>query len=142
MTRNREWIVGVWVGLAVVLGLAVLGGCSAYRTSPLAPYPAVAEEAAGNDALAALAQGGADELWVLVRPEGVRLGESATQMAEVQACRLLGATTLVHLSLPDGAGDLLHIHARLPPGRRLARGERVTVGLDPERAFVFPPEAT
>ena len=79
---------------------------------------------------------------VLVRPEGLRLGagEGAPQ-AEVEACRLLGATTLVHLAVPDGAGGLLHLHARLPPGRRLARGERVTVALDPERAFVFPPEA-
>ena len=78
---------------------------------------------------------------VLVRPEGLRLGSEEAREAEVQACRLLGATTMVHLALPDGTGGLLHLHARLPPGRRLARGERVTVGLDPERAFVFPPEA-
>ena len=79
---------------------------------------------------------------VLVRPEGLRLGSGEAREAEVQACRLLGATTLVHLSLPDGAGGQLHLHARLPPGRRLSRGERVTVAIDPERAFVFPPEAT
>ncbi len=79
---------------------------------------------------------------VLVRPEGLRLGAEAAPVAEVEACRLLGATTLVHLALPDGSGGLLHLHARLPPGRRLARGERVTVTLDPERAFVFPPEAS
>lgn len=79
---------------------------------------------------------------VLVRPEGLRLGGEASAEAEVEACRLLGATTLVHLAMPDGAGGLLHLHARLPPGRRLARGERVTVAIDPERAFVFPPEAS
>ncbi len=79
---------------------------------------------------------------VLVRPEGLRLGVAEAAEAEVDACRLLGATTLVHLSLPDGAGGLLHLHARLPPGRRLSRGERVTVAIDPERAFVFPPEAS
>ncbi len=78
---------------------------------------------------------------VLVRPEGLRLGAGDAPQAEVQACRMLGATTMVHLALPDGAGGLLHLHARLPPGRRLARGERVTVALDAERAFVFPPEA-
>jgi iron(III) transport system ATP-binding protein len=78
---------------------------------------------------------------VLVRPEGLRLGAGAGREAEVEACRMLGATTMVHLALPDGAGGLLHLHARLPPGRRLARGERVTVALDAERAFVFPPEA-
>ena len=79
---------------------------------------------------------------VLVRPEGLRLGAEEGREAEVEACRLLGATTLVHLALPDGAGGLLHLHARLPPGRRLARGERVTVALDAERAFVFPAEAS
>lgn len=87
-----------------------------------------------------LAEGTAVE--VLVRPEGLRLGAEAAPAAEVEACRLLGATTLVHLSLPDGAGGQLHLHARLPPGRRLSRGERVTVAIDPERAFVFPPEAS
>ena len=79
---------------------------------------------------------------VLVRPEGLRLGLDSAREAEVEACRLLGATTLVHLAMPDGAGGLLHLHARLPPGRSLARGDRVTVAIDPERAFVFPPEAT
>ena len=79
---------------------------------------------------------------VLVRPEGLRLGEAEAHGAEVEACRLLGSTTMVHLALPDGTGGLLHLHARLPPGRRLARGERVTVAIDPERAFVFPPEAS
>jgi iron(III) transport system ATP-binding protein len=78
---------------------------------------------------------------VLVRPEGLRLGAGEGRPAEVEACRMLGATTMVHLALADGSGGLLHLHARLPPGRRLARGERVTVALDAERAFVFPPEA-
>jgi iron(III) transport system ATP-binding protein len=87
-----------------------------------------------------LAEGMAVE--VLVRPEGLRLGAASGREAEVEACRLLGATTLVHLSMADGAGGLLHLHARLPPGRRLSRGERVTVAIDPERAFVFPPQAS
>lgn len=86
-----------------------------------------------------LPEGAAAE--VLVRPEGLRLGAEGAREAEVEACRLLGATTLVHLAMPDGAGGLLHLHARLPPGRRLSRGERVQVAIDPERAFVFPPEA-
>ena len=81
---------------------------------------------------------------VLLRPEGLRLlpnGEGGTP-AEVQACRLLGATTLVHLAVADGAGGVLHLHARTPPGAVLARGQGVTVAMDPERAFVFPPEAS
>ena len=80
---------------------------------------------------------------LLLRPEGLRVdaagGSHAGTPAEVEACRLLGATTLVHLAVADGAGGVLHLHARLPPGARLARGQRVTVALDPERAFVFPP---
>lgn len=94
---------------------------------------------------------------VLLRPEGLRVmtapsadGPAAPlagdlsgcgAVAEVEACRLLGATTLVHLAVPDGQGALLHLHARLPPGVWLARGERVSVAMDPQRAFVFPAEA-
>jgi len=79
---------------------------------------------------------------VLLRPEGVRLlpPEAAGTPAEVEACRLLGATTLVHLAVADGAGGVLHLHARTPAGALLARGQRVTVAMDPERAFVFPPQ--
>jgi iron(III) transport system ATP-binding protein len=79
---------------------------------------------------------------VLVRPEGLRFGAGAGRAAEVEACRLLGPTTLVHLALPDGAGGMLHLHARLPPGQRLSRGDRVMIAIDPERAFVFRPEAS
>jgi iron(III) transport system ATP-binding protein len=79
---------------------------------------------------------------VLLRPEGLRLlpasPEGGGTPAEVQACRLLGATTLVHLAVADGAGGVLHLHARMPPGAALARGQRVTLAMDPERAFVFP----
>ncbi|WP_439597857.1 ABC transporter ATP-binding protein [Falsiroseomonas sp.] len=88
------------------------------------------------------AEGGAVE--VLLRPEGLRVlpaeSNSGTS-AEVEACRLLGATTLVHLAVADGQGGLLHLHARLPPGAWLSRGDRVAVAMDTERAFVFPPEA-
>jgi iron(III) transport system ATP-binding protein len=91
---------------------------------------------------------------VLLRPEGLRVLEGAAAaaplgaglagcgaVAEVEACRLLGATTLVHLAVADGQGGLLHLHARLPPGAWLTRGEKVGVAMDPERAFVFPAEA-
>ena len=78
---------------------------------------------------------------VLLRPEGLLVQAEGGVPAEVEACRLLGATTLVHLAVADGAGGALHLHARLPPGLRLARGQRVTLAMDPERAFVFPPSA-
>jgi iron(III) transport system ATP-binding protein len=91
---------------------------------------------------------------VLLRPEGLRVLEAPGRdgppapivgrlagcgaVAEVEACRLLGATTLVHLAVPDGQGGLLHLHSRLPPGVWLSRGEKVSVAMDAERAFVFP----
>ena len=41
------------------------------------------------------------------------------------------------LAVPDGAGGTQHLHARLPPGAVLSRGQRVGVAMDPARAFVF-----
>ena len=97
-----------------------------------------AETPVGGIAAPGFAEGAPVE--VLVRPEGLRLDAAEGPEAEVEACRLLGATTLVHMALSDGAGGLLHLHARLPPGRMLARGETVRIALDPERAFVFAPD--
>ncbi|HEV7456294.1 MAG TPA: ABC transporter ATP-binding protein [Roseococcus sp.] len=82
---------------------------------------------------------------LLLRPEGLRVteaGSAGSALAEVEACRLLGATTLVHMAVADGEGGVLHLHARLPPGARLSRGDRVGVALDPERAFAFPAETS
>ncbi|HZH46706.1 MAG TPA: ABC transporter ATP-binding protein [Roseococcus sp.] len=82
---------------------------------------------------------------VLLRPEGLRVlpeGTNDATPAEVEACRLLGSTTLVHMAVEDGEGGVLHLHARLPPGAVLARGQRVAVSLDASRAFAFPPGAT
>jgi iron(III) transport system ATP-binding protein len=80
---------------------------------------------------------------LLLRPEGLRIlppGEAGSTLAEVEACRLLGATTLVHMAVSDGEGGVLHLHARLPPGATLVRGQMVGVALDPGRAFAFPRE--
>jgi iron(III) transport system ATP-binding protein len=78
---------------------------------------------------------------VLLRPEGLRVDPSGAG-AEVEACRMVGAMTLVHLAVPDGQGGLLHLHARMPAGPVLARGQPVGIAVDPERAFVFPAEAS
>ena len=78
---------------------------------------------------------------LLLRPEGLRVlpaGTNHAAAAEVEACRLMGATTMAHMALPDGAGQVLHVHARLPPGVVLRRGESVCLAADPERAFAFP----
>ncbi|GAA0579938.1 ABC transporter ATP-binding protein [Craurococcus roseus] len=89
----------------------------------------------GVSAPAGLPEGPAE---LLLRPEGllIRPADEGTA-AIVEACRLLGATTLVHLAVPNGAGGMLHLHARLPPGVALARGQQVGVAMDPARAFVF-----
>ena len=65
-------------------------------------------------------------------PPGRRFRHEAT----VDACRL-SATTLVHLSLPDGRG-IAPPACPLPPGQRLSRGERVTVRLT-RTGLVFRP---
>ncbi len=102
-----------------------------------------AETVIGAAPARGLPEGSAAEL--LLRPEGLRVladGAPGTTRAEVEACRLLGSTTLVHMAVADGMGGVLHLHARLPPGARLSRGDHVGVALDPERAFAFPPEAS
>jgi len=102
-----------------------------------------AESVIGSAPAPGLAEGTAAEL--LLRPEGLRVlapDAAGTTLAEVEACRLLGSTTLVHMAVADGEGGVLHLHARLPPGARLVRGQRVGVSLDPERAFAFPASPT
>lgn len=81
---------------------------------------------------------------VLIRPEGIRLmpeeaGEPCHARARVEAARLLGRTSMVHLSVHDG-GREVHIHARIPGEYLPARDAVVAVALDPSRAHVFPDE--
>lgn len=88
---------------------------------------------------------------VLVRPEALRLqsagvSERDTASARVLTARLLGRTSMVHLSVPQesvngscNAGEL-HLHARIP-GRFLPSEEtRLAINLDRSQAFVFPRE--
>ncbi|MDQ1079184.1 ABC transporter ATP-binding protein [Pseudoroseomonas cervicalis] len=122
--RPASRFVATFLGEVNVLPARIAGG--------------VAETALGH-APAGLPDGPAE---LLLRPEGLRLlppGEGLG--AEVQACRLLGAHFLVHLSAPLPDGTALHLHARLPPGPRLARGAHVGLAMDPERAFVFSGES-
>ena len=81
---------------------------------------------------------------VLIRPEALRLQPLASDaaMQDNQACvlaaRMLGRSSLVHLSVPVGDGDDLHLHARIP-GRYLpAEEEHLAVHLDRSQVFVFP----
>ncbi len=97
----------------------------------------VAETVLGPVPAPGLPDGPAEVFW---RPEGLRLTDRGTP-AEVDACRMLGATTLVHLTVADAAGGIHHLHARLPAGTMLARGADVRLSADPARAFAFAPHA-
>ena len=82
---------------------------------------------------------------VLVRPEGIKLlptdgewtvGERGA-IAKVIAARLLGRSSLVHMSVPLAQGGEMHLHARVP-GRFLPSTDEVfAVDLDFNQAFVF-----
>jgi len=88
------------------------------------------------------AEGAAVE--VLVRPEAIRLlppgahAGSGRAPGRVIAAKLLGRTSLVHLSLAQGEGrEELHLHARVP-GRFLpTEGTLFSIDLDATQAFVF-----
>ncbi len=80
---------------------------------------------------------------VLIRPEALRLkpGEEKPR-ARVIAARMLGRTSLVHLSIEDAPGGDIHLHARAP-GRFLpAEGQILSISLDSSQAFVFPAKDT
>lgn len=88
---------------------------------------------------------------ILIRPEALRLqplgGEAkpGNHPARVMAARLLGRSSMVHLSL-DGGGSAdgnsadVHLHARIP-GRFLPpEDELLEIHLDRSQTFVFPAE--
>ncbi|MCC9622790.1 ABC transporter ATP-binding protein [Thalassospira sp. MA62] len=77
------------------------------------------------------------EVEVLVRPEGVQLGEAVNGhdiMARVDAVRTLGEINLMHLTLAEGK----HLHARVPRRFSQLNQNSVAITLDPDMTFVFP----
>ncbi len=89
------------------------------------------------------------EVEILIRPEALRLdpqprggssGGGATAeagVARVVAARVLGRSSLIHLSLTGHSGADLHLHARVP-GRFLpAEDQAMGIHLDPSQTFVF-----
>ncbi len=82
---------------------------------------------------------------VLIRPEALLLahrrdGDGTEGKARVTAARMLGRTSMVHLSVSGANGAELHIHARVPGQFLPKEGEIVAVSLDPTRIFVFSNE--
>lgn len=80
---------------------------------------------------------------ILIRSEGVHIhsqpldGETHPQ-AEVQAVRLLGRSSLIHLQTLPETGFDQHLHIRTHGTSRLKPGMSVWMHLDPELVFVFP----
>lgn len=81
---------------------------------------------------------------VLIRPEALRLTMAAEgevvgvpNLARVEASRLLGRTSLVHLCVLDRDGQPHHLHARAPGHFLPEEGAHVSVTLEPRQAFVF-----
>ena len=96
----------------------------------------------GTLAAPGLSEGCAVE--VLIRPEALRLqtlaGETSPPLgaARVLASRMLGRSSLVHLSVNGAEATPLHLHARIP-GRFLpAENALVAIQLDRSQTFVFP----
>ena len=81
---------------------------------------------------------------VLIRPEALRLHPTAAAngsegaLARVMAARMLGRSSLIHLSVRQAGGEDLHLHARIP-GRFLPQDEQLLeIHLDRSQTFVFP----
>lgn len=94
----------------------------------------------GSVAAADFADGQAVE--VLIRPEALRLmtpdAGGGEGLARVMASRMLGRTSLVHLSPVNEPEQGAHLHARVP-GRYLpGEDELLDVQLDRSQTFVFP----
>lgn len=83
---------------------------------------------------------------ILIRPEGLRLSaveqgggtEGVPDLARVEASRLLGRASLVHLRVLDADGKPHHMHARMPGQFLPADDTHVSVALDRQQAFIFP----
>jgi len=76
---------------------------------------------------------------ILIRPEALRLSHApGAPVARIVASRMLGRTSLIHMSITDDSGNDAHLHARVP-GRFLpGEGEKLSIALDTSQAFVFP----
>ena len=89
--------------------------------------------------------GEGERVEVVIRPEALKLGPAKgagdKQLATVVEARLLGRTSLVHLSFPwpvPDDGHRLHLHARVPGVVLPEPGQVVSVDLDLSQTFVFP----
>ncbi len=80
---------------------------------------------------------------VVIRPEGLKIHQGQVdihQNAAVITTRLLGRTSLIHLSVGRNGEEPLHLHARHPGVIVPDETDRISVDLDLTQTFVFPRE--
>lgn len=97
-----------------------------------------AESLFGSFACAGIKDGQAAD--VLIRHEGLQISLQETGLkARVMESRLLGSSSLLHLSMncEYNNGQELHLHARIPGLNFMAEGEIVHLEVDPAQVFVF-----
>jgi iron(III) transport system ATP-binding protein len=80
---------------------------------------------------------------VLVRPEslGIIGPDGSGPAATVVTARMLGQSSLIHLSVEQPGGAGLHLHIRTMAHVRPAEGDTIGIHFDPDRAFVFPDDS-
>ncbi|MHA1599671.1 MAG: ABC transporter ATP-binding protein [Alphaproteobacteria bacterium] len=81
---------------------------------------------------------------VLIRPEALRLEEISAAgpspggvVARVLAARMLGRSSLIHLSVAAENGHDLHLHARIPGHFLPVEAAEMGISLDRSQVFVF-----
>jgi iron(III) transport system ATP-binding protein len=79
----------------------------------------------------------------LIRSEALRLhtrplNGQGSPHAVVEAARLLGRSSLIHLHTHPSTGQTLHVHARAMGVNLLRPGTEVWIDVDPRLVFVFP----
>lgn len=86
-----------------------------------------------------------DKVEITIRPEALRLsknsGKENSQLATVVESRLLGRTSLIHLSFPwpvTETDEQIHLHARVPGVMLPKPGEILSIDVDLSQTFVFP----
>lgn len=83
------------------------------------------------------------EVDLLIRPEALRVSLTPGSAAggavgNIMTARLLGRSSLLHISVDNGEAAGLHLHSRMP-GRVLPpEGTEVEITLDEQNVFVFP----
>jgi iron(III) transport system ATP-binding protein len=80
-----------------------------------------------------------DKVVVLVRPETLAIiaPRDDAPRGRVVTARMLGQSSLIHLSVEQPGAQDLHLHIRTMAPTRPVEGDEIGIGFDPNRAFVF-----